>query len=289
MPSNQTFENSVTEAYCSDKFTFNYNEKSHKLDITPKNTAENILNNNSELEIFEKQALEAYREAFEKYKPEEIAFCFDGGKDGHVVFHLLKNFLQKNKSALSSTIKGDNSGMSDSTEVSKPESKILTVNIIQNDTDLLPEPRELVKNLTEEYSSYIKYQEYTNLDIKSALYKLKDDHSGIKAIFMGVRRTDNVWYKDMTVFQRTDQGWPDYVRINPIVDWSYPCVWAYLLKYGIKYCGLYDEGYTSLGKKSNSVRNEHLKVDVEFGEGSRKECYLPAYCLPSAEFERFKR
>ena len=51
----------------------------------------------------------------------------------------------------------------------------------------------------------------------------------------------------------------------------------------------HDEGYTSLGKKSNSVRNEHLKVDVEFGEGHRKECYLPAYCLPSAEFERFKR
>jgi len=270
MPSNQKFQNSVTEEYCSDKFTFNYNEKSHKLDMTPKNT-ENILNNNYELEIFEKQALEAYSEAFEKYKPQEIAFCFDGGKDGHVVFHLLKNFLQKNKSSV------------------MPDFKILTVNIIQNDTDLLPEPRELVKKLTEEYSSHIKYQEYTNLDIKSALYKLKEDHNGIKAIFMGVRRTDNVWYKDMTVFQRTDQGWPDYVRINPIVDWSYPCVWAYLLKYGIKYCELYDEGYTSLGKKSNSVRNEYLKVDVEFGEGSRKECYLPAYCLPSAEFERFKR
>lgn len=281
MNTKQTFENSVTEAYCCDKFTFNYNEKTHKLDITPKN-AKNILNNNSELDIFEKQALEAYNEAFDKYKPEEIAFCFDGGKDGHVVFHLLKNFLQRNKS-LSNTIKDD------STEVCKTESKILTVNIIQNDTDLLPEPRELVKKLTEEYSSYVKYQEYTNLDIKSALYKLKDDHNGIKAIFMGVRRTDNVWYKNMTVFQKTDQGWPDYVRINPIVDWSYPCVWAYLLKYEIKYCALYDEGYTSLGKKSNSVKNEHLKVDVEFGEGHRKECYLPAYCLPSAEFERFKR
>jgi hypothetical protein len=99
MPSNQKFQNSATEEYCSDKFTFSYNEKSHTLDMTPKNTG-NILNNNSELEIFEKQALEAYSEAFEKYKPQEIAFCFDGGKDGHVVFHLLKNFLQKNKSSV---------------------------------------------------------------------------------------------------------------------------------------------------------------------------------------------
>ena len=263
------FNNSSTHSYCSDKFTISYNKTTKKVETTPKNQVD-PLHINSELKTFENHALEAYRRAFQDFKPQEIAFCFDGGKDGHVVFHLLKNFiLSLNQPETISEIK---------------KSPILIINIVQNSIDLLAEPRNLVIKLTQQFSEFIKYQEYTNLDIKSALYKLKEDHSDIKAIFMGVRRTDNVWYKNMKIFQKTDQGWPEYVRINPIVDWSYPCVWAYLLKYKIGYCELYDEGYTSLGKKSNSVRNEHLKVEVD-GENF----FLPAFCLPSAEFERFKR
>lgn len=274
------FLNESTQNYCSDKFDIDYDVNTKNLTVSPKNKT-NALNNQEELKSCEKSALEVYRQAFTNYNVNEIAFCFDGGKDGHVVFHLLKNFLlqQNAYQEKNSTNHDDNSD----------SSKLLVVNIIQNSTDLLAEPLALVKILTEQYSNYLTYQEYINLDIKSALYKLKDDHSRIKAIFMGVRRTDNVWYKDIQVFQKTDKGWPDYMRINSILDWSYPCVWAYLLKYNLKYCNLYDKGYTSLGKKSNSIRNEHLRVDVEFENSEKTVCYLPAYCLPSAEFERFKR
>ena len=258
------FLNESTQNYCSDKFDIDYDVDRKNLKVSPKNTTD-ILQNHEELELCEQTALEAYREAFQNYNSHEIAFCFDGGKDGHVVFHLLKNFLLQHENTCNQQ-NSTNNNNSDS-------SKILVVNIIQDSQDLLAEPLALVKTITEKYSNYLSYQEYTNLDIKSALYRLKDDHCRIKAIFMGVRRTDNVWYKDMKVFQKTDKGWPEYVRINPILDWSYPCVWAYLLKYDLKYCNLYDEGYTSLGKKSNSIRNEHLRVDVQLENNEKTVCY----------------
>ena len=35
--------------------------------------------------------------------------------------------------------------------------------------------------------------------------------------------------------------------LNPIIDWSTEDVWEFIHKYGVRYCKLYDEGYTRLG------------------------------------------
>ena len=44
------------------------------------------------------------------------------------------------------------------------------------------------------------------------------------------------------------------------------------------YCTLYDQGYTSVGGKSNTVRNEELKID--------ENSYKPAYMLVNEKTER---
>ncbi|EEQ90961.1 hypothetical protein RJZ56_004937 [Blastomyces dermatitidis] len=130
--------------------------------------------------------------------------------------------------------------------------------------------------------------------IRTVFASYLDHHPQIRAIFVGTRRTDPHGEK-LTHFDRTDHGWPDFVRIHPVIDWHYAEIWAFIRHLGIEYCPLYDEGYTSLGGTNDTHPNPKLKIidnknsNDDQSSSLPKPRYRPAYELMDDDEERLGR
>lgn len=137
---------------------------------------------------------------------------------------------------------------------------------------------------------------------------LKNEGKDVKAIMVGTRRTDPHG-AELQHFQMTDKGWPEFMRIHPVIDWHYVEIWTvsnlitntfyvwlwdrthanasmqFIRYFKIPYCSLYDMGYTSLGGTQDTHPNPALKSG---GEGQEKQ-FRPAYELVEDKAERLGR
>jgi FAD synthetase len=100
----------------------------------------------------------------------------------------------------------------------------------------------------------------------------------------------------LTPFKATDGNWPSFMRVHPVLEWGLREVWCFLrhpvmgdggagLAKGLDYCEMYDEGYTSLGGRGDTVRNPKLKVVDEEG----RVRYRPAWMMVEDGEERAGR
>jgi len=189
-------------------------------------------------------------------------FCvsFNGGKDCTVLLHLLYSVLMSKR------------------RVSRDENEINALYI--KIPDMFPEMDEFVQKSVERY--HLALLEFDGPDIKKALQRLQSLDVGQKLeyILMGTRATDLAYSLD--TFQKTDSGWPQFTRVNPLLNWSYAQIWSFLKDLDVAYCSLYDKGYTSLGSRSNTVLNPKLRSVTPEGQ----VIYLPAYLLSDPGDER---
>lgn len=155
-------------------------------------------------------------------------------------------------------------------------------------------------------------------DFKRGLETLVE--SGIQAIILGTRSGDpNAPGQEK--FCPSSAGWPPFMRVNPVLDWSYHDVWSFLQTASLPYCELYDRGYTSLGSVKNTLPNRYTNSSTPSHQFSflystrilrlfypgtlysliiftiincsallREDgTYAPAYLLPDARLERAGR
>ncbi|CAG2114974.1 unnamed protein product [Medioppia subpectinata] len=113
------------------------------------------------------------------------------------------------------------------------------------------------------------------------MQKLKNE-TKISAIFMGTRSGDLPKHVVLNECQMTDHDWPQFMRISPLLKWSYSQIWSFIRDNHVLYCSLYDRGYTSVGSTRNTTPNPLLKFVARNGE----TYYMPAFMLTNEDKER---
>ncbi|ATY58661.1 FAD synthetase, putative [Cordyceps militaris CM01] len=214
-------------------------------------------------------SLQVVEEALKRYKFEELSLSYNGGKDCLCLLVLLLACLP--------TLPTASGGKTSTTDGNGDVPRIQAMYIAPPDP--FPEMGEFVAQSTREY--HLDLKQYT-MAMRPALDAYLAETPAVRAIFMGTRRTDP-YSEHLEHFSPTDAGWPQFMRINPMIDWHYVDIWIFLRRLEIPYCNLYNLGYTSLGGTSNTKPNPKLAVDTE------GTTFRPAYDLTRDEDERLGR
>ncbi|KAI1425317.1 phosphoadenosine phosphosulfate reductase [Xylaria sp. FL1777] len=223
-----------------------------------------------------REAMGVVDDAFHRYAFREISISYNGGKDCLVLLIIILASLA-HRYPPPDTDKSSKTPNGSSDAVRFPE-KLQAVYIVS------PHPFSEIDDFV--VSSSADYQlDVTRYELrmKEGLEAYLEDRPNIKAIFVGTRRTDPHGEK-LTYFDPTDGGWPDFMRVHPVIDWHYAEIWAFIRHLEIPYCPLYDQGYTSLGGTKDTQPNPNLKKKDEKGGG-----FLPAYELVGDDEERLGR
>ncbi|KAH9734944.1 MoCF biosynth domain-containing protein [Citrus sinensis] len=113
-------------------------------------------------------------------------------------------------------------------------------------------------------SKYVLQLDIIRSDFKSGLEALLNAKP-IRAIFLGVRIGDPTAV-GQEQFSPSSPGWPPFMRVNPILDWSY--------------------SYTSIGSIHDTLPNALLCVS---DSSNNQEKFKPAYKLSDGRLERAGR
>lgn len=142
--------------------------------------------------LYNVQSLQVLNKCFEKYQPDEVFLSFNGGKDCTVLLDLIINRLN----------------------ASGQRHDDLQCWYIEPESDpSLPDVEEFVRECEVYYKIQIKR---IKGKIKDALSIICATNPRLKAGIMGSRRTDP-YCETLDSFQKTDPGWVELMRINPIL------------------------------------------------------------------------
>ncbi|KAK4237270.1 hypothetical protein C8A03DRAFT_44843 [Achaetomium macrosporum] len=234
-----------------------------------------------------KVSMGVIQEALRRYGLDHLSLSYNGGKDCLVLLVLILACLPR--CASHSPPPPSDAAAAHPPAAAAPEPPLSSSTSAASDRPLqaiyivsphpFPEVGDFVARSAERYRLDLK--RYA-LPMRPALEAYLEDRPAIKAIFLGTRRTDPHG-EFLTYFDPTDKGWPQFMRVHPVIDWHYVEIWAFIRHLQIPFCDLYNRGFTSLGGVTDTRPNPALAVG---GDTSK---FRPAYELRDDEEERLGR
>ena len=285
-----------------------------------------------------RDSLRTLGHAYRLYGPCSVVGSFNGGKDAVALVHLMRAAAAH---FLATT--GDRDRDRDRDQDGRPRRRPRPQVIYFEHADEFPEVLELLRDTVNNcdldmvsFEVGIGYAEGLRLLVETNRPEGPDDSSGgggkkgtpiasedLKeqqdrrqvpphpiSFILGTRTGDPNAGSQGT-FAPSSHWMPPFMRINPIISWTYGNIWHVLRLFRLPYCSLYDRGYTSLGSTKDTLPCPALakpmrtmrKRDISC-EGADSDCdrdddgncdgdgdgeYWPAYMLRDWDQERAGR
>ncbi|KAJ3450131.1 fad synthase [Anaeramoeba flamelloides] len=207
-----------------------------------------------------KTSISIIEEAVTRYGYDGLSLSYNGGKDCLIILDIIHSMA---------------TGLLP-TKLRTPEKLKDILLFYLHDEDDFEEMKQFVESSLNQYG-FRNYTKFTTNSLKEGLIHILKENPKVQGIFLGTRVVD-LKGRNQPIFAPTNGNWPKSIRISPVMEWEYSDVWGYLTTKKVGYCKLYDNGYTSLGLKSQTKKNPLLRQ--KNGE------YLPAHVLTHKLSER---
>lgn len=146
--------------------------------------------------------------------------------------------------------------------------------------DEFPEVLTLLHKTVDQYNMQMVAFDESH-SFSDGLETIVEAKSPVPMAFVLGTRKDDPNAGSQGLFAPSSDWMPPFMRVNPVLHWSYGQVWHFLRLFELPYCSLYDEGFTSLG----SIKNTFPCPALARPQGG----YWPAYMLKDFDQERAGR
>lgn len=216
------------------------------------------------------------RQAFDKFKLEELGITWTGGKDSTLTLWIIRQVcLEKGFPLPKTMIIGEGDEFEEIEQFVERIKREWTVplEVCRNEDVLKAANYQLnapvkVKDLNERNRLELKRigfeddefpfeaESYVgNHLMKTVVFNEFIERNGIKGIFQGLRWDEHPARFNDDYFEFKEGGYlvPPHTRIRPILHFTEKDLWDTYAVFKIPYCVLYERGYRSLGAKSTSL------------------------------------
>jgi phosphoadenosine phosphosulfate reductase len=219
---------------------------------------------------------EMIRQAFDRFKPEELGLTWTGGKDSGLTLWIIRQVcLEKGFPVPKTMIIGEGDEFEEIeqfVEGIKMEWNIplefcrnedvlkaahFTLNALVKVEELNERNRAELKRIGFDEEEFpFEAESYAgNHLMKTVVFNEFLERNKIKGIFQGLRWDEHPARFNDEYFENKEGGYlvPEHTRIRPILHFTEKDLWDTYAAFKIPYCVLYERGYRSLGAKTTSL------------------------------------